>query len=44
MGVEKIKVGKDNDSKKITKQSLLEQIEQAKTIADIKEILKRIVA
>lgn len=44
MAIKKIKVGKDKSDKKALKQPLLEQIEQAKTIADIKEILKMIVA
>lgn len=43
MAIEKIKVGKDKRDKKAVEQTILEQIEKAKTIADIKEILKKIV-
>lgn len=44
MAVEKIKIGKDKSGEKVSEQSILEQIEQAKTVVDIKEILKKIVA
>lgn len=44
MGVQKLNVGKDKTKKKEVTQTLLEQIDKAKTIADVKEILKQIVA
>lgn len=44
MGVQKLNVGKDKTKKKEIAETLLEQIDKAKTIADVKEILKQIVA
>jgi predicted DNA-binding protein YlxM (UPF0122 family) len=42
MGVQKLHVGKDKTKKKEVTQTLKEQIDKAKTIADVKEILKKI--